>query len=314
MKKLYLIISCTLFFIVELAAQITGLFTYEGGYFVKDGNNWAEYRPQSKDGVWASYMKYDEDENYYYINNSKCSLCVPKKKHNKFYISKNGEWEVIYYTKEIYSYFKANGRQIYCYEGGYFVKDGNNWAEYRPQSEDGVWASYMKYDEDENYYYINNSKCSLCVPKKKHNKFYISRNNEWEVIYNTTDIYDVASEYDYMLYFKYYKVADAEGKLQEVNEPASISLSRKGKMRLCCGSKSYDGKFSELAVTTLRNSDTELGFKLIVDENNYIQFIGDWCMVNVESICPFMDFMDCTNKDLIEIIKNKIKDKSFFVD
>ena len=49
MKKLYLIISCTLFFIVELAAQITGLFTYEGGYFVKDGNNWAEYRPQSKD-------------------------------------------------------------------------------------------------------------------------------------------------------------------------------------------------------------------------------------------------------------------------
>lgn len=224
MKKLYLIISCTLFFIVELAAQITGLFTYEGGYFVKDGNNWAEYRPQSKDGVWASYMKYDEDENYYYINNSKCSLCVPKKKHNKFYISKN---------------------------------------------------------------------------------------NEWKVIYNTTDIYDVASEYDYMLYFKYYKVADAEGKLQEVNEPASISLSRKGKMRLCCGNKSYDGKFSELAVTTLRNSDTELGFKLIVDENNYIQFIGDWCMVNVESICPFMD---CTNKDLIEIIKNKIKDKSFFVD
>ena len=138
----------------------------------------------------------------------------------------------------------------------------------------------MKYDEDENYYYINNSKCSLCVPKKKHNKFYISKNGEWEVIYYTKE----------------------------------ISLSRKGKMRLCCGNKSYDGKFSELAVTTLRNSDTELGFKLIVDENNYIQFIGDWCMVNVESICPFMDFMDCTNKDLIEIIKNKIKDKSFFVD
>ena len=294
-------------------AQTTGLFTYSGGYFLKNGDNWSEYRPNDKDGVWASYTKYDEDDNYYYISNSKCSLCVPKKDYNKFYIHKNGEWEVIYYTREIYNYFTADSRQIYCYDGGYFIKDGDNWSEYRPNDKDGIWASYTQYGEEEKFYNISNSKCSVSVPKKSSNKFYIYKNGEWEVIYNTTDIYDSFSEYDYILHFEYYKVADEEGNLHEVKAPASIGLSREGKMRLCCGDKSYNGVFTELAITVLRDTDVEVGFELTVDENNYIKFIGDWCLVNVESICPFMNFINCKNEDLIEKIKDMIKSKSFFV-
>lgn len=312
MKRLNLTIVAFLLFIIESAAQTTGLFTYDGGYFIKDGNNWTEYRPKDKEGSWASYTQYSEEENYYNIRNSKCSISVPKKDNNNFYIYKNGQWEIIYYTKDVYDYFTAAGRQIYCYNGGYFVRSGSDWAEYRPKDKRGVWASYRQYGEEENYYNVRNSLCSLSIPKKSDNKIYIYKNGSWEVCYATTGIYDAFSEYDYILHFKYYKVADAEGELQEVNNPASIGLSRKGKMRLCCGNKSYEGSFKRLSITTIKDIDVEMGFKLTVDDDNYIQFIGDWCMVNVKSICPFMDFMECSDNDLIEKIKDSIKDKSFF--
>lgn len=202
---------------------------------------------------------------------------------------------------------------LFTYTGGYFVKDGDNWSEYRPNDKNGTWATYEKYDEDGNYYFVSNSNCSLCIPKKENNKFYIHKNGDWTVIYNTTDIYDSFSEYDYIFHFEYYKIADDEGYLHEVKTPASICLSRKGKMRLCCGDKSYNGFFTELAVSVWKDTDIEVGFQLTVDENNYIKFIGDWCLVNVESICPFMNFINCKNEDLIEKIKDMIKSKSFFV-
>ena len=63
---------------IGAAAQTTGLFTYDGGYFVKAGDYWTEYRPADKDGVWATYTQYGEETNYYQVSNSSCSLSIPK--------------------------------------------------------------------------------------------------------------------------------------------------------------------------------------------------------------------------------------------
>ena len=36
----------------------TALITYDGGFFVRNGSNWTEYRPFQKEGFWASYTQY----------------------------------------------------------------------------------------------------------------------------------------------------------------------------------------------------------------------------------------------------------------
>ena len=40
------------------------LCTYKGGYFIRNGNNWYEYRPHDKDGVWAQYTQSGGDDNF----------------------------------------------------------------------------------------------------------------------------------------------------------------------------------------------------------------------------------------------------------
>lgn len=79
---------------------------------------------------------------------------------------------------------------ICIYDGGYFIRDGTQWYEYRPQSKPNTyWANYSQTKEDDNYYYIKSSASDVCVPKSSINKVYIYRNNQWEVVYNTTQVF-----------------------------------------------------------------------------------------------------------------------------
>lgn len=50
----------------------------DNGYFVKNGTSWEEYRPQDKQGVWATYLEYGTSPLYYYIRNKTCEIAVPK--------------------------------------------------------------------------------------------------------------------------------------------------------------------------------------------------------------------------------------------
>lgn len=293
-------------------AQTTGLFTYEGGYFIKNGSSWSEYRPTDKDGVWATYTQSNEETHYFQIKNEHCTLSIPKESRNSFYIYKDNAWNIIYRTREIYNYFTDKSRKIYCYQGGYFVRDGNAWREYRPAEKNGLWASYTQYNEDDNYYMIKNSLCNVSVPKKTVNDFYLLENNSWTKCYVSTDIYDVTAGYDYNFLFGHYKIADQDGKMKDVQSSARISFNRKGEGEICYGSNTRSFRFSQLCIVTLRDSDVEMGFKILFDNDEYLAFLDSWCMVNVKSICPFMDFMDCTNTSEIESVKDLIRRKTFF--
>ena len=180
MKSLKFFLFLLLLAGMDVAAETTGLFTYNGGYFVKAGDYWTEYRPAEKDGVWATYTQYNEETNYYQVKNSSCSLSIPKTSNNNFYIWEDGEWKVIYTTKHIYGYFNDESREIYAYnQGGYFVRDGNTWREYRPDKKTGIWATYTQYQEDDNYFYMRSSVSEVCVPKAENNDFYLLRDGKW---------------------------------------------------------------------------------------------------------------------------------------
>lgn len=80
MKLQRVIITCALSLISAIGtfAQTTGLYAYDGGYFIKNGNSWEEYRPDVSEGVWATYEQYNEEANFYNIQNSLCVVSVPK--------------------------------------------------------------------------------------------------------------------------------------------------------------------------------------------------------------------------------------------
>ena len=175
---------------IGAAAQTTGLFTYDGGYFVKAGDYWTEYRPADKDGVWATYTQYGEETNYYQVSNSSCSLSIPKTSNNSFYIWKNEDWQPLYTTKQVYGYFDDESREIYTHnQGGYFTRDGGTWREYRPDKKTGIWATYTQYKEDDNYFYMRSSVSEVCVPKDGRNDFYLLNDGEWMKCYTTSAIY-----------------------------------------------------------------------------------------------------------------------------
>ncbi len=301
---------------IGVAAQTTGLFTYNGGYFIKAGDYWTEYRPADKDGVWATYTQYNDEENYYQISNSSCSLSIPKADKNNFYIWKNNEWEVIYTTKHVYDYFDDQSREIYAYnQGGYFVRDGGTWREYRPDKKAGVWATYSQYKEDDNYYYMRSTVSEVCVPKEERNDFYLLNDGEWMKCYTTSAIYDPYGIYDFVIDYEYYRVADADGMLQDFKSPAKLCFSRDGTGLIVCGHGNFKFQFNAILTTVYTGSDTISGFKLCPDADNedkYVFVFPDWCIVNIEDTCEYMNLNDGNYRGLFDEVIGLIESNTFF--
>lgn len=173
-----------------LSAQNSGLFTHTRGYFIKNGDSWEEYLTSSRAGRWSSYSQYSEDANYYYISNSSCSVAVPKTSANSFYLRNGDDWDIVYQTRRVYGLFNDSGRDLYCHENGYFVREGNAWRLYLPEKRSGVWASFTTYREDDNFYYVSNSNDRMAIPKESANSFYLAGSDgEWNKSYTDTDIY-----------------------------------------------------------------------------------------------------------------------------
>lgn len=303
---------------IGAAAQTTALITYDGGYFVKAGDYWTEYRPADKDGVWATYTQYNEETNYYQVKNSSCSLSIPKNSNNSFYIWKDEDWKPLYTTKQVYGYFDDKSREIYTHnQGGYFTRDGGTWREYRPDKKTGIWATYTQYKEDDNYFYMRSSVSEVCVPKDGRNDFYLLNDGEWMKCYTTSAIYDPYGIYDYVFDFAYYRVADEEGILHDYKSPAKLCFSRKGDGLIVCGHGNYKFRFESILSTVYKGTDTISGFKLCPDaenEDQYIFVFPEWCLVNIENICDYMNLNEGSYQQEFDEITGMIKDNTFFTE
>lgn len=216
MKLQRVIITCalSLFSAIGTFAQTTGLYAYDGGYFIKNGNSWEEYRPDFQEGVWATYEQYNEEEHFYNIQNSQCVVSVPKSAANQFYYAKPGDkWQPIYNTKEIYEYMPDSERDIYCYEGGFFVRDGLTWREYRPGNKHELWATYEQKSANEYFFFIGNESNDVAIPRSDSGEnIFLSKDGNWTPIYSMTGIYDGAKGYEYSMSFKWWQAYDAETK------------------------------------------------------------------------------------------------------
>lgn len=191
MKRLIFLFTFIISSLCNWAGE-TGLFTYEGGFFVKDGNRWIEYRPKDRLGVWATYEQYREEEHYYNIKNKSHILAIPKSSNNNFYKRENGEWKVIYTTRVIYNYFRDSSVRLFCFNTGYYVRDKKKWRLYLPDKKQGLWTDFDQYDEDEKFFYLNNDFDKVCVPKRADLKCFLWNKNSksWEANYSITEIYD----------------------------------------------------------------------------------------------------------------------------
>ena len=122
------------------------------------------------------------------------------------------------------------------------------------------------------------------------------------------------TNYDFTLKYKSYKVSN-NGKLEKTtDEPAFMYISRDGKLLLTCGNNRYEWSFAKITTLTLKNSDKIMGFKMYIDDDNYINVLntGSWAMIDIKTVCPYMNFNDCINEEEIDNIISLIESKSFF--
>lgn len=94
----------------------------------------------------------------------------------------------------------AQETKLVAYQGGFFVKNDSVWEEYRPADRCGRWSAYTQYKENDNFYYLRNEKCQIAVPKQKQNHVYIMKQEKWEKIYTTIDVYGYCPEEGRLFY------------------------------------------------------------------------------------------------------------------
>lgn len=192
MKKIIFIIL-TLAFSINFYGQ-SMLCTYEGGYFIRSGNSWYEYKPHKYDGVWEKYTQYSQSENYYYINSDTKikKLRIPKSSSRDIdKKGKGGSWSFYYTTINVYNYCPIRSSRIFTYKNGFYIKKGTDWTLYKPSKKNnGAWASYTEYNKDAKYYYIKSSKNKIAIPRDASKGFYIWKDGEWDKFRTPEALYD----------------------------------------------------------------------------------------------------------------------------
>jgi len=115
------------------------------------------------------------------------------------------------------------------------------------------------------------------------------------------------TNYDFTLKYKSYKVSNNNVWEKTIEEPVFMYISRDGKLLLTCGNNRYECSFASVGLLKYG-----LGFYLDVDNDNSIVVNNTWAMINIKTVCPFMNFHDCINETEIGNIISLIQSKSFF--
>ena len=272
-----------------MMAQTTALVVYEGGYFVKDGKEWTEYRPTDKVEPWNEYIQYKEDDKFFYLKSKRCNVSVPKISHDKIYVDrkKNGNWEVVYNTIDVHHQCVDKDGLFYCYQdgrgrehNGYYVRRDNGvWHEYAPGKKRGVWAEFKQTGEDKDYFIVESKHNIVKIPKKPSLNFVITQpgNNSWRGGYTTKAIYDRSAGYQYNFYYEKYAV----GKRGFKNS-ARISLDNKCNIQIAFGGKHYDFVYTDIAILEVNGENYII--LITIDDDNFILLREGSATVDCEKI------------------------------
>ena len=253
MKK-SILLGLLLSFAVTAFAQTTALVAYEGGYFVKNGDKWTEYRPQDKKEAWNEYKQYKENDIFYFLDSKRCRVAIPKLARDKIFVDrkKNENWEVVYNTISVHPYCPNGDGPFYCYTttsieyDGYFVRDNGKWKEYRPNMKRGLWAEFDEVGNNENYFILESEHNTVMVPKTTLNRFIITKhdNSSWRGGYTAAAIYDTSAKninhYSYKLDYQKTFVAKRGNNYKQTKNNYSIHFDTRGSIDIICDDISYN--------------------------------------------------------------------------
>lgn len=279
--------------IVSMMAQTTALVTYEGGYFIKSGEEWTEYRPADKIEPWNEYEQYKEDDKFFYLESKRCNVSVPKIAHDKIFVDrkKNGNWEVVYNTLNVHLLCPEHDALYYTYRNhsmkhyeydGYFVRDNLAWREYRPRMKSGVWAVFKQTAEDGRYFTLESDHNIVYVPKSTDDDIVIKdKNNKgWTGGYAIQAIYDRSAKYLYNFYYQNSGILKS-GKFKSAEKDARISLDSKCNIQVVFGGKHYDFVYTDIEVADIDGKEAIL---ITIDKENRILLSGGSAHVECKAI------------------------------
>ncbi len=313
MKKRFFLSVAVMFAVVSsVLAQTTALVVYDGGYFVKNGDEWVEYRPQDKIGAWNEYEQYRESDTFYFIDSKRCRVAVPKLACDKIFVDrkKNEKWEVVYNTISVHPICPESNGLFYCYTtssieyDGYFVRDNGTWREYRPNMKREMWAEFKHDGENDQFFILKSEHNTVYVPRSMDNKFVIEKNDNssWRGGYSTSAIYDRSAKYDYNFIYKNTFIVKGSNNFEDTSDDARISFDRKGNIQICCNGKFHDLKYRSIKLDRYKG---EVAIRISIDEKNNVWILSqNGCLVDCKSIGKKRALVGCDN----EARYNEIKD------
>lgn len=320
-KRLSLTTMLAIISFVSLVAQTTALVPYVGGYFVKNGDEWTEYRPADKVGKWSTYKQYKENDTFFYVKNKKCNLAIPKLGKDMIFIDreKNGKWEQVYTTIDVHHQCTEPDGLFYCYNdgrgrehNGYFVRlDGGVWHEYAPGKKRGVWAEFKQTGEDKDYFIVESTENIVRIPKREGLNFIITKPgyDGWRGGYTTKAIYDRSAAYLYHFDFEYHGAAKRGNNFKLNKKGGRISLDNKCNLQIAFGGKHYDFVYQSIEIVEGQGGLSSLVSKgsecilITIDKDNRVMLYDGSARVESKKIGGKALFIGASGKDCRAIIE-----------
>lgn len=159
-------------------------YHYEGGFFEKTGNQWHEFKDDNPNRAVNWFNEIGSDDNFYIADNGKCKIAIPKNTQNNFLIQLNGhnDWTYKYMSKD-----NAISNR-YHYEGGFFVKKGNQWYEFKDEDPSKAVNWFNEIVSDDNFFVGDNGNCKIAIPRNMRNNFLIQLKGESEWLFKYKNI------------------------------------------------------------------------------------------------------------------------------
>ena len=320
-KRLSLTTMLAIVSFVSLVAQTTALVPYVGGYFVKSGDEWTEYRPADKVGKWSTYKQYKENDIFFYVKNKKCNLAIPKLGKDMIFIDreKNGKWEQVYTTIDVHHQCTEPDGLFYCYNdgrgrehNGYFVRlDGGVWHEYAPGKKRGVWAEFKQTGEDKDYFIVESTENIVRIPKREGLNFIITKPgyDGWRGGYTTKAIYDRSAAYLYHFDFEYHGAAKRGNNFKLNKKGGRISLDNKCNLQIAFGGKHYDFVYQSIEIVEGQGGLSSLVSKgsecilITIDKDNRVMLYDGSARVESKRIGEKVLLVGASGKDCRAIIE-----------
>ncbi len=320
-KRLSLTTMLAIISFVSLVAQTTALVPYVGGYFVKNGDEWTEYRPADKVGKWSTYKQYKENDIFFYVKNKKCNLAIPKLGKDMIFIDreKNGKWEQVYTTIDVHHQCTEPDGLFYCYNdgrgrehNGYFVRlDGGVWHEYAPGKKRGVWAEFKQTGEDKDCFIVESTENIVRIPKREGLNFIITKPgyDGWRGGYTTKAIYDRSAAYLYHFDFEYHGAAKRGNNFKLNKKGGRISLDNKCNLQIAFGGKHYDFVYQSIEIVEGQGGLSSLVSKgsecilITIDKDNRVMLYDGSARVESKRIGEKVLLVGASGKDYRAIME-----------